>query len=103
MFETDDAGTTLQNALVHHRRRFDKTSHLAELSQSTLPPMLLLLLMAAGEPNSAEPLGHAIGCLGALQEHIAMGRNSSPETRKRGREAVGALFSAVATLRQDVC
>ena len=74
------------------------------LTRSTLPSMLLMLLMRAGERDGTEPLGRAVGRLGALQGHLARrGDNETlaPETRQLGRDAVGALFSAVTTLRQQ--
>lgn len=72
------------------------------LTRSALPSMLLMLLMRAGERDDTEPLGHAVGRLGALQGHLARRGDSgalAPETRQLGRDAVGALFSAVTTLR----
>ncbi len=74
------------------------------LTRSALPSMLLMLLMRAGERDDTEPLGHAVGRLGALQGHLARRGDTgalASETRQLGRDAVGALFSAVTTLRQQ--
>ncbi len=101
MFDTNDGiGSAMQTACSEIRPAAAPKS-LTELSQSTLPPMLLLLLMTAGQRDGTEPLGRAIDCLGALQALIETGRDgSSPEARRLSREAVSAMFSAVSTLRR---
>ena len=82
-----------------------RLSHLDALTRSSLPSMLLMLLMRVGERDGTEPLGRAVGCLGMLQGALAQCREGDrdtlgPEAQKLGRDAVGALISAIKTLRQ---
>ncbi len=82
------------------RRRTDGPSPLAELSRSSLPSTLLLLLMTVGEREGAEPLGQVIGGLAALKRCLAAECDANAlEIRRLEGEAISAVFSAVETLR----